>query len=161
GVSVELGRLVAAGDVPQPDGVVVAGGGQRLAVGREGHGADGAGVADDLDDGVAGGRLYDVDGRDVAGGARAVGGQPAVGREDDAQDVTLAGGRAVQLLAAGRVPQPEVLAAGRDDLTVGRQGHTGDVGGVPLEAADFLPRRHFPQADGAVPAARRQRLAVL
>ena len=141
----------ARGQVPDLHGPVERAGGQRLAVGRERHAGDRAGVPGE---GRPLGGLGDVPERH-RGVAAARGERLAVGRERHARDRAGVARPAWPALAGGEVPELDDLAvaAGGQGLAVGAEGQGADrSGGVAKPPPDLMGRR-VPEGDVGLPVA--------
>ena len=142
-------HLTPRHDAPAADAVVRVSGKQGLAVGAPGQG-DALGLPALLADlHVLGLELVDlallleIEDDDARGGG---GAQPvAVGGEDERVDL-VTGGERVQVLGLVQVPQHggSVLATGRAERAIGRDGDGVDVAGVADVVGLDAARREFP-----------------
>ena len=144
---VQVHSGLAAVDVPEPHGAVVADGGQRAAVGAEGDLTDRVRMAGQRPDATASGHVPEADGAVGAGG-----GEPAAVRaEGDGADlVRVAVERREQAPGRG-IPEAEVLlrqqAGRREDAAAGLEGDGGGGGLVGLPAAQEPARRRVPELE--------------
>jgi len=145
-----LGGLGARKDVPYADGVVPAAAYDDATVGCEGEGGDGAFVAGELVEELAGLHGPDVDVEGVVGGGTDdfAGGIDGEAGEGEAGE----GGEGSEVAVADEVPGTDGAVEGgcEEDFAAFREFASGDGGGVLGEGYDAEAGLNVPDFDFAV-----------
>ena len=159
--SLEGVEALALSEVPEHGNAVLSAGGAEGAIGGDGDGVEVAGVAREVGADLAVGEVPDLDelvpasGDDDGGAGRR--------RESDARDplgvaILLDG---VLALTEGVPELDSAIAGAGDDLSVvGGEGDGENILGVANEAASALAGLDLPEAESAVPRAREGELAI-